>query len=174
MAGKYGSPSFAVFLIDGYNIIANKLKSVAEATESMTEPSHGLGDSWEEHTPTGMQKAELAQEGALFDDDTNKIHDAMSGNEGVSRVTCYGFEGNTIGARATGLVGALAVAYARMLSLGGLHKANVRYLCSGQKDEGRILHAHSAETAAGNTEASSVDNSASSADGGVGISKGVP
>src|SRR5687768_13249924 len=99
MAGKFGSPS-VWFLVSGYNLIANKLKSLRYKVASVMARTDGLGDAWEEHTPTGLGKVELSQDGAFFDTDTNRIHAAMndkladSPQEAV-RIVCLGFAGHT-------------------------------------------------------------------------------
>ena len=165
---RFGSQAFAIFLIGGYNMLANKVKSVTDESEAMLERTDGLGDSWDELTPTGKQKVSLTQDGALFDTTANRIHDLLNGQRKTSRVVCHGVEGNTIGQAATGLAGVFGMIYTKVLELDGLVKANVRYTVSGEQDEGKILHAHTQDTAAGNTEGSSVDNAASSANGGAG------
>lgn len=166
---KYGSKDVALILVDGYDLISSKVKGLASKTEAPQERSEGLGDAWEEHTPTGLKRAMLTQDGAFFDDGTNRIHTAMASQVAVSRIVCYGVEGNTIGKRFVGLAGAYTLSYEVLAQLGGLTKANVVHEVTGQKDEGRILQKLEAKTVDWNTEgADSVDNGASSAAGGVG------
>jgi hypothetical protein len=140
-----------------------------EETEAVLEETTALSDTWQEHTPTGLQRAMLTQSG-FFDDGSDSINAALSGNQQTSRVVCYALEGNTIGKKVTGLTGAFGATYARISSRNELHKANADYTVTGQKDtDGVILHALSAETATGNTEgANSQDNGASSANGAAG------
>jgi hypothetical protein len=73
---KYGSAS-AFLLVDGYNLGAAKVQGMTYKVTSITEPTHGIGDSWEEHTPAGLARVELTQEGAFFDDGSTNIHAAM-------------------------------------------------------------------------------------------------
>src|SRR3990167_2007325 len=107
--GKYGSAS-VLFLVDGYSLIANKLKSLRYKQEALQEKSDGLGDSWEEHAPTGLSKIELAQEGAFFDTGLNRIHTALSGSvpttpQASVRIVCLGLAGGTGGGAVIGLLG---------------------------------------------------------------------
>jgi hypothetical protein len=166
MAGRYGGSSVKLFLVDGYSLLAAKVKELRDKTLVGLERSDGLGDEWDETTPTGHAKAELAQQGAFYDDDTANLHEAMSGKQQTSRIVCYGYEGNAIGARVILQVGAFAVAYERLAALEGLVKANVDYQSSGAKSEGVILHALGEETGDADTEASSVDAGASTENGG--------
>jgi len=164
---KYGSDEVAFFLVDGYSLlgITTELEIIKEA---LKEETTALGDSWQEHTPTGIKQGSINQSG-FYDDDSNSVNDALSGNEGVSRVTCIGVEGNTIGQQFTGFAGAMQANYKRIASRGELHKANAEYKSNGIVEEGKIVHNHSTETgASGNTQSSSVDGTAQSADGGSG------
>lgn len=166
MAGKYGSAS-VVFLVDGYNLLASKVQTLRHKISADQEPSHGLGDSWEESTPTGMRKIELAQDGAFFDDDSNRIHVQLSAVPGsdtpqsVAKVSCVGFSGNVAGRLFYGIVGAFVATYEALATVGKLHKANASYATSGAVENGVVLHALGAETTdPGNTEgALSVDHS---------------
>src|SRR5262245_47021256 len=101
MAGKYGGQS-VLFLVDGYNLIANKLKGLRYKHEAIQERTEGLGDSYEESTPVGLSKIELAQEGAFFDTALNRIHTAMKAAPPTSpqasvRIVCLGFAGQIVG-----------------------------------------------------------------------------
>lgn len=134
----------------------------------MTEETTALGDSATEHTYTGIQKATLTQQG-FYDDAAAGQNAAFAANIGTAPVLCFGIEGNTIGEKFIGYSGAMQVTWERIANRGQLHKANARYDGSGIVEEGLILQDHSAETgASGDTTASSVDNSASSASGGSG------
>ena len=154
--GKYGGQS-VFFLVDGYNLIANKLKALRYKQESILERTDGFGDSWEEHTPTGLSKIELAQEGAFFDTDTNRIHTAMSASVPTSpqaavRIICLGFAGATVGEMFVGLQGAFSMAYDVLAQLGALTKANVQYAITGQINRGTILQPLATKTADWNTK----------------------
>lgn len=165
---KYGGKDVKVFLADGMSLLASSPQELSDKTILALGRSDGLGAEWDEHTPTGRVSAELSQSGAFYDDDTNNIHEILSGQGKTKRIVNYGFEGNAIGARIVGHAGVFGVGYERLTSLGSLHKANVDYTVSEEKDEGVILHALGAETADGDTESSSVDNGASSANGAAG------
>lgn len=165
---KFGSASVPFILVDGFDLLGVSTE-LREETEAILEPSHALGDSWEEHLPVGVQRAALSQSG-FFDDASDSVNAALSGNQQTSRVVCYGFEGNTVGKKFVGLRGAFGAKYARVASKNALHKANAEYTVTGAKDnDGIILHALGARTATGNSEgADSQDAGASSANGAVG------
>jgi hypothetical protein len=165
---RFGPSSAAWLLVDGFDLI-DVTTDLREETEAILELSHTLGDSWQEHLPTGVQKAMLSTQG-FFDDATASVNAALSGNQQTSRVVCYGVEGNTIGKTFVGLTGAFGAKYTRISSRGELHKAHAEYTVSGQKDNGcLILHALTAETATGNTQgANAQDNGASTSAGAVG------
>ena len=160
---KYSSKD-CVLLIDGYNVLG-LTTAVTHNAEALTEESTGFGVEWAEHTYLGLQKTELSQEG-FFDDATGATNDALNEHQGEERVLCLGFEGNTIGRNFNGFKGALQTKFDRIASREKLHRANAAYIGSGVNEDGKILHALTARTAAGNTQASSVDNGAASADGG--------
>lgn len=175
MAGYYGSPS-GVFLLGGYDMTANKLQALRVKKMAAMQPSHGIGDSWEESLPTGVSSAELAQEGAFFNTDSLKIHDQFADTgapdadpQGTAAVAMVAFSGDdTIGNDFTGFSGAWAISYEALATDGELTRANAEYQVSGIVEEGFIVHELSAETADGDTESSSVDGGAANApsDGG--------
>ena len=161
---KYGSDDVGFLLVDGYDILGVQTE-LRFKKMGLKERTDGLGDSWEEVEHVGVKSAELMQQG-FFDTGTNLAHQALNEQQGVSRIVCFGVEGNTIGQTFIGAVGFMQMDYERVASRAEFTKANAMYEVDGAVEEGKILHDHSAETAAGNTESSSVDNSASSADGG--------
>jgi hypothetical protein len=152
MAGKVGSSSFSVFLVDGYNLLAAKLQGITHKVESHMEKSDGLGDAWEASSPTGVQTATLAQTGAFFDDSTNNIHAALSASEGVSRTVAFAFAGNVIGKPFVGLQGVYGQAYDVLAQNAALTKANVGYTVSGSLDRGVIVQDWVAKTVDWNTK----------------------
>lgn len=171
MAGKYGSQS-VLFLVDGYNLVTSKLKALRYKHEAMQERTDGLGDAWEESTPIGLSKVELAQDGAFFDTTLNRIHTAMVGLSSqtpasVARVVCAAFAGNTLGNPMTGFEGAFTTQYDVLAEIGKLTKANAAYAVSGALDHGIILQELATKTEDWNN-ASVDDNGGSSSSGGVG------
>ncbi len=163
MMAKYSSKD-AILLIDGYNVLGTTT-TITHSVEAMTEEKTGLGDEWEEHEYLGIQKAELSQEG-FFDDASVSVNDALNEKQGEDRSYILGYEGNTIGKNFSGFKGALQSNFNRIASRGALHKANADYMGNGIVEDGKILHALTARTADGDTEASPVDNAAATTDGG--------
>jgi len=63
MAGKYGSASVTITYDDGPGgtgqVVTGYVQTMSGTKISSTlQASHAFGDSWEEHTPTGMNKME--------------------------------------------------------------------------------------------------------------------
>ena len=160
---KYSSKD-CVFLVDGYNLLGVTTQ-VTDSVEAMTEDTTALGDTWEEHAYLGIKRGSFSQQG-FFDDAADSVNAALNEQQGVSRIICYGVEGNTSGQSFTGLQGAMQMKYERLASVGKLHRANAEYHGNGIVEDGKILHALAARTADGDTEASSVDGAAATADGG--------
>lgn len=163
---KYGSNQVAFLLAGGYDLLGFTTQ-LEDTIEALTEDKTVLGEDWVEMAATGLKRASLTQQG-FYDDEAGASNAALASGTGVQRVLCYGVEGNTIGKKFTGYAGALQADYARIITVGELHKANASYQGSGVVEEGLIVHAHGAETADGDTEDDAVDNGASSANGGAG------
>jgi hypothetical protein len=156
MAGKYGSAD-ALFLVDGYNFLAAKVKTLALKIVSITEESDGLGDNYQAFSPVGKQQGMLTQGGAFFDTTALSIHDGMATKLGstpqsTARVICVGIMGNTMGAVCYGIQGAFSVAYEVALDLGKLTKANAEHLLAGLIERGSIVQPLAVKTADWNTK----------------------
>lgn len=163
---KYGSDKVAFLLIDGYSVLG-VTTTLTDNVEAILVDTTVLGSSWAEQGSTGIRKGELTQEG-FYDDATNSSNAALVSTVGTSRVLNYGVEGNTIGKALVGWNGALQVKYGRVASRGELHRANATYTTAGAVEQGVILQSVVTKVANGNSQASSVDNAASSASGGAG------
>jgi len=163
---KYNSSNIAFLLIDGYSVLG-VTTDLTEDYTAKTEETTPLGAADETHAFTGLLFSKMSQSG-FFDDAAGSSHATLVDGNGLLRVVCYGVEGNTAGKNFVGFSGALQTQYRRGLKVGDLHKASADYVGSGAKNEGKILHAHGAETTVGNTQATGVDNAASSATGAVG------
>ncbi len=147
MAGKHSSSEVAVLLVDGYNVLSAAPQTLSYAIKAGTEPVHGLGDTWVKNSPTGLCTATLTQAGAFFDDTLNSIHDAFKAAVTTVRIVMFALTGNTIGARGTGIQGALNASYAASPKVAGLTKADVTYTVDGQIDQGVIVINSAAQTA---------------------------
>ena len=161
--GKYGSAS-GLLLLDGYNLLASKLQSMSFEPEALMEPSHGIGDSWEESTPTGMSRAVVEQLGAFWDTTALYSHAALKDGppgtpQATARIACMGFAGQTKGQPFHGFEGAHQMTYGAKVAVGKLTRADARFVISGRADhDGVILQELAAQTADWNTEGSSVDH----------------
>lgn len=174
MAGKSGPASAWGPIVDGYDFTNAKITGLTIKVISEMAETTGLGDGWKERTPIGVEDVELSQEGGLWD--TTAVtgsHAALSASvpttpQAAVRVLCAGFAGATIGEPFFGIQGAYTHEYEVVSELGDLHRANVTYSVSGQIDDGVVLQPLATKTANWDTESTPVDNSASSANGGVG------
>jgi hypothetical protein len=156
MAGKYGSAS-VVFLMDGYDFLAAKIKELRLKISSITEQDDGLGDNFESFRPVGKQSATLMQNGAFFDTATNSLHAAMATKLGTTpqataRIGCVGIMGNAVGDVCYGVSGAHSVGYEPLADLGKLTKANAEHLIAGLVERGQIIQPHAVKTADWNTK----------------------
>jgi hypothetical protein len=161
--GLHGSSEVALFLIGGYNFLANHPQSVTRKVNERLQRVDGLGDSWETSAHTGMSAGEFSQSGAFFDDSTNQMHTALKNSAGVSRVGLIAWTGNTLGAVCTGFAGVLGLEYEVLGARAGLTKANAKYGVSGQVEDGVLLAALAAITIT--TTGTGVDNGAASTNG---------
>jgi hypothetical protein len=161
---KYGPSSVGFFLVNGRSL-AGTMTEMTFKKMGATENTDGLGDSWQESTPTGRLSGELYQTG-WFDDAANSTVAAFVGSETTSQVVTVAPAGSTAGSAATGFQGAFGAEVERLIEKEGLHKLNVTYNVSGAIEEGVIIEALGARTSTGNS--ASVDNSSSSASGGSG------
>ena len=92
--GKFG-PASGVFLVDGYNMLSNKITAMREKATSQLTDTTGIGDTFYETAPTGLTSVEVTQEGAFFDTTANYSHAALSGSvpsspQATARVLCVG------------------------------------------------------------------------------------
>jgi len=173
-AGKFG-PASSILLLDGFNVLSNKVTSMSHKIEAVQANTTGLGDSFEEHAPVGLKRVTVQQDGAFFDTTaTTGGHVAFSAKVPTSaqqavRIMCMGTAGQTTGYDFYGISGAFSVSYEVLSSNEDLQKANVEYVCTGQADvSGKILQPLATKTSTWNTESTSVDNAASSSNGGAG------
>jgi len=150
MAGKYGSPH-GFLLVDGYNLLAAKLASLRMKIIALQTPSHGIGDADEEHSPTGICRAEIVQEGGFWSTAALNIHAAMEGKiaahtpQAVPRIVCLGFAEQIVGRQFSGFVGAFQGEYEVVAEGGDLQKANVTYLVTGKHEPGQIVQESGAQ-----------------------------
>jgi len=110
-----------------------------------------------------VRSAELTADG-FYDDASDSVNAALSGNEATSRVVCYAYEGNTIHKAMVGHTGAFGGTYTRTATRDELTKASASWTVTGQKDNGQILHALGSESASGTGAATNFG--ASSSNGG--------
>ena len=161
-----GSADFQVLLLDGYNLLASKVQAVGWKRGIPQEQTDGLGDRWDEFSPTGRQVGTVTQTGGFFSTAAGGVHAALKDTPLTPRVLTFAPQGNTIGNVFVGFQGVAQIGYDVISALGKLTKANAGYQVSGRVDEGVILQTHAQQTVDWNT--ASVDNGASSAFGGVG------
>ena len=161
---RYGSDDVAFVLVDGYDI-RGYLTTLDESREASVEDTTVLGDGWQQQAATGTKRYELSQEG-FYDDEAGGVNESLVASNGAARVMAFGFAGNATGQSFTGVAGPVQARYDRAATTGELHKATAEYQASGAIEDGRIVHPLGAETTAtGDSEATPVDDGASSAAG---------
>jgi hypothetical protein len=163
---KYGSPSVKLFLIGGRSVLSATTEITGPEEETLTEETTPFGADWFEHVAIGIRKVAFGA-GGWYDDEENAANEAHLNGQLAEQVACFGIEGNTIGKKFIGLAGVFAAKYARAVTRNGLHRANCEMRVTGQLDNGVILQPWEQKSVDWNTEATSVDNGASSANGGV-------
>lgn len=153
---KYGGAS-AIALVDGYNFLQAKLKSLSLKIEQLTEEDHGLGDNYEAHAPVGKARVSISQGGGFFNTATANLHALMASGtpttpQATPRIVCFGCQGQSVGAVFWGLQGMFTAAYEVLLEIGKLTKANVMYLVAGAAERGQIVQPLATKTADWNTK----------------------
>ncbi|MDD5502584.1 MAG: hypothetical protein PHH26_03870 [Candidatus Thermoplasmatota archaeon] len=161
---RYGSDKVGFLLIDGFDVLGVTTQ-IEDNLEALLEETTVLGDSWAKQVATGVKQASIAQEG-YYDDAAGSSNDALCGSAGLSRLLCYGLQGNIIGKHFIGYSGAMQTNFTRIVSRGNLHRANASYKGNGEVEEGVILHPHIERLADGDTEGTPTDNSVATNDGG--------
>jgi hypothetical protein len=142
MAERYGAPS-AFLLVDGYDLVANKVHTLTHKITALMTKSDGLGDEWEEHSPTGVSMAEITQEGAFFDTAALKSHAALktlpASPQTAARVICLGFATQWKGKPFMGFEGVHNEDYTVIAARGELTKANCVHKVTGAAEKGQII-----------------------------------
>lgn len=150
---KYGSSAVGFLLVGGYSLLSAGLQALGWKQEANTELTHGLGETAEVPTPTGVSRYTLTQTGAFFDDTTNGFHDRFKAGTTTSRVVCFTVAGNAMAAPFVGCLGAIAVAYEVLGQKDGLTKANATYTLTGAAySQGQIVQPLATKTGDWNTK----------------------
>ncbi len=167
---KYGSAS-ALMLVDGYNLLSNKVQGLSYKITALTEPTHGMGDSWEETTPVGICRGEFKQEGAFFFSDDTYLFDAFSTTVAASpsetvRVVSMGLAGNTSGQQCVGFEGAYTNAFEVIGQTGKLTRANVEHVVSGAAENCLVLKSLGQVTGNSASSGTPLNNGSATTEGG--------
>jgi hypothetical protein len=160
--GKAGSADFSVFQVDGFDLLPAKVQTATHKVENVLEQTTGLGDRWEEHTPTGLRRVLVTQTGAFFDTRQNTIHEAFQGMPLTPRtlVMAVGPAGGT----AVVATGVYNQSYSVEAKNAKLTRANVTYTVSGAVSESAIVQAPDPQTA--DWTSAVIDQGAATAGGG--------
>lgn len=164
---KFSSADIGAVAINGYDVKGVLTDMMMKKAASIEETT-AFGMTWQAHEAVGTKNFELSASG-FYDDAADSINAALSGQQGIVQIVMVELAGNVSGRKFVGFQGPLLIDYTRGPSLNALHKASATYMGSGQVDEGVILQKSEAKTVDWDTTgAESVDNGASSANGGVG------
>lgn len=144
---RRGSDKVSFFLLNGNNLIGT-LTEFQDTHEAVLERTDVLGDTFEEHSFTGVRRAEITQSG-FFDDAPITGHNAITTGPGVSRVLSYGIGGTATGAEVINYSGAMEVSYTLQAERGALHKAQASYRGNGTFETGKLVQMYGAPGATG-------------------------
>ena len=166
----YAWPDVKPLLIDGYDLVGDgtvTLEIGIPGFKRLSEESTGAGSTWESHKLTGERAATGPLPITAFYDDTAATGaKAALESQSASRVIVAGYEGGAIGTSFAGGLGH-STEVDTPPQKGALTKLKVSLLITSQYDHnGKVLKNQTAVTADGNSQATSVDNAASSASGG--------
>lgn len=159
---RFGPADVNFLLVGGRNILNDTIQ-IQDSREALIEETTVLGSAVEEHAYVGVRRYTLSLNG--FYNDAAGESDSALVTVGQSVVVMFATEGNTIGKPVVATLMAQAD-YQRMIERGALHKVSASYVSEQGHDEAVILHALGARTTDDDTEATPVDNGASSANGG--------
>lgn len=163
MATRTGA-DVGFLLVAGRNLLSDTA-SITDKVTVTTAETTPLGVGNPTHVDVNLTKATLSQEG-FFNDAAGAENEAFSGLGATSQVVCYAPSGNVAGRALRGFAGAFAANYERIVKVGDVHRSKADYTISGAHEDGVIVAALAARTTAGNTQSASIDNGASSANGG--------
>jgi hypothetical protein len=144
------------FLVGGRNLLST-LTGFSDKKTAVTEETTVLGVSAPTHAFTGIVRSMFSMDG-FYDDATGSQNEALVGNTGTAQVVCYAPAGNVLGRVVEGMLGAFFNTYERIVQLEKFHRAKASAEVSGAREPGVILATLGTVTAAGNTEATSVDH----------------
>jgi len=157
-----GSADVAFLLVSGLNVLGD-ITDLEDDQEALTEETTPFGVAPETHGYVGVSRYTLTQRG-FFNDAAGRSNAALV-SPGASKVLSYAPYSNTVGALVP-CTAAVQVNYKRMIGGKVLTKAEASYESEQGHDEAILLHPLGAETEDEDTEATPVDNGASSANGG--------
>jgi hypothetical protein len=163
---KHG-PVNSFLLVGGLNV-SGQTFGLEENIEESFSDGRGLGVAWGTQLPNGVATITLETQPGLYDDDAAAAIGALTAYQekgATTQLSCWGVEGSALGAEVTMLNGDYASKWIRIASKDNLHLAHAEHTLSGAALIGEVIHGLTAESADGDTEAASLDNSASSASG---------
>ena len=107
-------PDEVFLLVGGYDLGQDSF-SLDFDKSALMEETTVFGNTFTANSFVGVKRGVVNQEG-YYDDADNRTSEALSDNSGTSRVMVVGFDGNTQGARAAGLAGAMQANFNRGVS----------------------------------------------------------
>ena len=158
---KAGSPDVKQLIIGGRSILGEITEIRGPEIEAILEETTVLGLDWPTHDAVGMQKAMISFSG-FYDDRAGGMNATLI--EGLASTFRVGLV--VIRSKMTGFAGLATGKFSRKPVKNELVKAEGTLIVTGNVDDGDVLQALAAQTADWNTQAASVDNGASSANGG--------
>lgn len=156
---KVGVDDISVFV--GGVSLGGELTTLQVGSEVVLEGINGFGDSWVEPSHVGLSRAQASLAG-FYD---NSLSDGILELGGVGALcTCFAWS-QVQGGDFSGFY-ILRSSYARQPGREELTKMAAEFLGNGRLDDGEIIQPSSAESGSGVTSAGSLDNGASTSNGG--------
>jgi hypothetical protein len=155
----YGSKDIGFFLLDGNDLLSLTLGLDDGEVEEMLDDITSLGISFPAFADVTTAKRSNMKVDWLYDDAAGLTKAVFIGQQGVSRVLVWNVDGNVVRGKFQGYAGAIEGKHGRQTTLDKLHRGMTELTPSGPGEDGTVLHLFQNETAAGNTQASSHDES---------------
>lgn len=165
---NYGSADVTWFYVDGYQL-AGVTFGLEDTQSAETEDKTVCGEDVAHEDFTGQKTYGVKHEG-FFDDDAASVIAALDpaagGKLGAEHLMVYAIAGNVTGNSCVCVRGGLEAMFKKLIQRGKFAKASADYKVNTALETAKLLAPRTARTTAGNTESTSVDNGASSANGG--------
>ena len=162
---EYDSSDVAFFTVDGYELLGFSSTIRDSGAVQMTADRTPLGAALSRKRLLGIIEPVTIEQEGWFADDAVGPHTALDAKRGTTQVVTYGPEGNSVGRIFIG-ASSPQTRYDPIVAKGDAIRTGARWECT-EYERGLLLATLTARAAAGNTQATSIDNGAASLTGAV-------